>query len=34
VFFSLCAMISGAVKFTPQGRNWFGAKKFALRSGQ
>src|SRR5262249_37326127 len=34
VFFSLCAMISGAVKFTPQGVNWFGAKKFALRSGQ
>ena len=34
VFFSLCAMISGAVKFTPQGRNWFGAKKLALSSGQ
>src|SRR5665647_944962 len=34
VFFSLCAMISGAVKFTPQGRNWLGAKKLALRSGQ
>src|SRR5262249_33279089 len=34
VFFSLCAMISGAVKVTSQGRNWFGAKKLALRSGQ
>jgi hypothetical protein len=29
VFFSLCPMISGAVKFTPQGVNWFGAKKLA-----
>ncbi len=34
VFFSLCDMISGAVKFTPHGVNWFGAKKLALRSGQ
>jgi hypothetical protein len=31
---SLCAMISGAVKVTPQGRNWFGAKKLALKFDQ
>ena len=34
LFFSLCDMICGAVKVTSQGRNWFGAKKFAFRSGQ